>query len=170
MFGSRLARRSRSSHVCAMTHYEVLQVPVHATSAQIKTQYYKLCKVLHPDAKRHPTARSETPPVAFHQLTEAYETLRNEERRRAYDRSMALTSHKRVPFPASDIWHQQSPMRRGSHEHWIKLARSPRRFEDEQKRRSRAEEQRREDDVLMRMRMFVICTVSLSCIWSYFQS
>ncbi len=62
-------------------YYKILQVPVTATSAEIKAAYRRLAKIYHPDKNYAGYSDEET----FKQIKEAYETLINPQRRARYD-------------------------------------------------------------------------------------
>ena len=68
-------------------HYQVLGIPVHATKIQIKQAYFRLSKVYHPD--RHFSSglgeMKEPLEQIFYRITQAYETLMNDELRKPYD-------------------------------------------------------------------------------------
>lgn len=66
----------------ARDHYIVLGIPRGASTEQIKTAYRRGAKRLHPDAC------GGTHPDAFRELTDAYETLSDEKKRRAYDAAL----------------------------------------------------------------------------------
>jgi len=51
-----------------------------ATQEQIKTTYFRLSKIYHPDVCRDPKGKEK-----FVLISKAYETLGNEEKRREYD-------------------------------------------------------------------------------------
>lgn len=61
-------------------YYEVLGVNRNATVAEIKSAYRKKALEYHPDRNKTPEAESK-----FKQVTQAYEILGNEEKRRTYD-------------------------------------------------------------------------------------
>ena len=65
----------------ATDYYALLGVPTDATTAQIKSAYRKLAKQYHPDVNDSPDAAER-----FRQITEAYDTLTDPDRRRRYDR------------------------------------------------------------------------------------
>jgi molecular chaperone DnaJ len=73
----------------ARDYYIVLGIPRGASPEQIKTAYRRGAKRLHPDIC------AGTHSEAFRELTDAYETLSDEKRRRAYDATL-----KRDAFPA----------------------------------------------------------------------
>ncbi|WP_181186181.1 J domain-containing protein [Alkalicoccus urumqiensis] len=60
------------------TYYDVLNVSPQADAGEIKAAYYRLVK----------THSNEQDPFVFQQLTEAFQTLRDEARREVYDRSL----------------------------------------------------------------------------------
>ena len=65
----------------ATDYYALLGVPPDATSAQIKSAYRKLAKQYHPDINDSSDAAEK-----FREITEAYDTLTDPDRRRRYDR------------------------------------------------------------------------------------
>ncbi len=65
----------------APDYYEVLGVPRDADPQQIKKAYRKLAMRYHPDRSDQTDAEAR-----FKEVTEAYEVLRDEEKRRLYDR------------------------------------------------------------------------------------
>ncbi len=62
-------------------HYAVLGVPRSASAAQITSAYRKLVRSLHPDARPEDPAAAED----LADVLAAYDTLRDEGRRAAYD-------------------------------------------------------------------------------------
>jgi len=68
------------------THYEVLAVADNAQSAEIKNAYYELARRYHPDKFRRQAAGSmHAIDSAFARITQAYETLMDDKRRKNYD-------------------------------------------------------------------------------------
>lgn len=66
------------------THYEILGLPRTATKDQIKRRYRQLVRKYHPDVAQD----KEAAKAAFIQITEAYNTLINDDRRVIYDASL----------------------------------------------------------------------------------
>ncbi len=71
----------------ATTHYEVLKVDDKAQSAEIKHAYYEIARRYHPDKFRQQAASSMHALLdsAFARITQAYETLTDDKRRKSYD-------------------------------------------------------------------------------------
>lgn len=68
-------------------HYETLGVAQGASLDEVRRTYLKLARDRHPDRFTDPAEKAEAHDF-FQQLTEAYNTLSNEERRRAYDQEL----------------------------------------------------------------------------------
>lgn len=91
--GKGVGRRSFSTsarspaRAAALDFYSTLQVPRGATQAQIKSQFYKLSKELHPDVNPSEDAKKR-----FQEVSEAYATLGTPANRRTYDRQSAPSS------------------------------------------------------------------------------
>jgi curved DNA-binding protein len=61
-------------------YYSILEVPRDADAEAIKKAYRRLARKYHPDVSKEPEAEAR-----FKELGEAYETLKDEEKRAAYD-------------------------------------------------------------------------------------
>ncbi|MET0328836.1 MAG: DnaJ domain-containing protein, partial [Luteimonas sp.] len=61
-------------------YYEILGVEPNAGDAEIKTAYRRLARKYHPDVSKEPGAED-----TFKSVNEAYEALRDPEKRKAYD-------------------------------------------------------------------------------------
>jgi len=82
-------------------HFEFLGVPRSATEAQVKEAYFRLARPLHPDSNRDPgladlQAKRE---AAFHRLSQAYETLRDPQKRGRYEADLDARTPRRPPPP-----------------------------------------------------------------------
>ena len=88
-------RAFRSSSGCKnrIDYYEVLGVARNASAKDIKKAYYQLAKKHHPDTNKDPEAHKK-----FQQVSEAYEVLSDESKRREYD---SFGSSPSNPFAAS---------------------------------------------------------------------
>src|SRR5213595_2032793 len=67
-------------------YYKVLGVPKDATAAEIKKTYRKLAREFHPDANKG-DAKAED---RFKDISEAYDVLSDEKRRKEYDEARTL--------------------------------------------------------------------------------
>jgi hypothetical protein len=75
----------------ARTHYEVLGVACEISAPELKTVYYQLARRYHPDRFRKSAA--ELAPrieAAFARITQAYDTLRNDQLRASYDAKLEV--------------------------------------------------------------------------------
>lgn len=64
-----------------LSFYDILQINENASSAEIKSAYRKLCKILHPDLHNN----SKEANVIFNLLHDAYETLSDPVKKRNYN-------------------------------------------------------------------------------------
>ncbi|KAJ0173102.1 hypothetical protein K1T71_011278 [Dendrolimus kikuchii] len=75
---------SISPRICA-NHYDVLGITPKATQSDIKSAYYKLSKVYHPDK-----SDDEASAKKFRAITEAYEVLGNVKLKKMYDKGLLV--------------------------------------------------------------------------------
>lgn len=66
-------------------HYSILRISPNASAAQIKTAYYKLSLIHHPDKNKGTTESQDK----FSAISEAYQVLSDKEKRFRYDRTLA---------------------------------------------------------------------------------
>ncbi|CRG85446.1 DnaJ domain protein [Talaromyces islandicus] len=76
------------------THYETLNVPVTATAAEIKKQFYALSLKHHPDRNRSDPNATER----FANISSAYQTLRDSSKRARYDRDHGIAATSQHPM------------------------------------------------------------------------
>ncbi|CAN1269498.1 Chaperone protein dnaJ 20, chloroplastic [Linum perenne] len=74
-----------------VTFYDLLGIPVTATTSEIKQAYRKLARKYHPDVS--PPEKLEEHTKHFLRVHEAYETLSDFESRAKYDRDLACGFH-----------------------------------------------------------------------------
>jgi curved DNA-binding protein CbpA len=87
-------------------YYAILGVLPGATLSEIKRAYRKLAKQYHPDVNNNPDAAER-----FRELTEAYDTLTDPDRRRRYDRLHGTGSNT---TGAGNSWRQQTSSGNGT--------------------------------------------------------
>ena len=91
-----------------MSYYVILGISPEADADAIRVAYRKLARCFHPDRGRGSSTER------FLQITEAYETLSDPQRRQRYDRSL----HRPLPMwaPAEQISAEPEPLApRGFH-------------------------------------------------------
>jgi molecular chaperone DnaJ len=91
-------------------YYSALGVPKDASQAEIKKTYRKLARQYHPDANKGDTAAEEK----FKEISEAYDVLSDEKKRKEYDEARTLFGNGGfrvpggagggVPFDLSDLF------------------------------------------------------------------
>jgi len=92
-------------------HFEFLGVPRTATEAEVKEAYFRLARPLHPDSNRDPgladlQGKRE---AAFHRLSQAYETLRDPQKRGRYEADLDARAPRRRPEPTPPPPSEPSP-------------------------------------------------------------
>jgi len=88
-------------HVSPTEFYDIMGLTPKATSEQIKSTYFKLSKIYHPDVCKDPGGVEK-----FVLISKAYEVLGNEERRREYDRGILNPLDERSGHAASRSKHE----------------------------------------------------------------
>ena len=92
------------------TYYELLQVPREASSAEIKQAFRQIIARYHPDKVQHLGAEfQELAQVRSAELTTAYKTLIDADRRAEYDRMLCGGSPPSEPFAAPTGPHVPPP-------------------------------------------------------------
>ncbi|XP_003742950.1 dnaJ homolog subfamily C member 30, mitochondrial [Galendromus occidentalis] len=90
------------------THYDCLELPLSATSKEIKSAFYRLSMKHHPDKNLDKEDSAEK----FRRVSEAYRVLSNEETKRLYDAELRNTSASPASFGGSPV---RKPSMRGAH-------------------------------------------------------
>src|SRR5215471_18524349 len=89
-------------------YYAILVIPPDATPGEIKRAYRKLAKQYHPDLNNNPDAAER-----FRELTEAYDTLIDPDRRRRYDQLHGTHTGRTTPG-AGNSWRQHTSSGNGT--------------------------------------------------------
>lgn len=88
-------------------YYEILGVPRNAGEKEIKAAYHRLARSLHPDKAATPQER-ERVEQEFALISQAYNTLKDKDKRAAYDRTLDAQQQRMMaggagaPRPATD--------------------------------------------------------------------
>lgn len=150
------------------TFYEVLQVPHDSNLKEIKSQYYKLCKLLHPDTKTDGKSNE------FHDLLRAYETLKDPIKRREYDRSLALIKYKPPETSLKDFEFKSKQadgnFKNGSMDFWSKMAAAKQSNSGRKENETDNLQERIEDIRVFRNRVIVIGAILIGYWISTFRS
>lgn len=81
------------------TYYQILELPVNATVKDIKLQFKKLLKKYHPDM--NPNLEEDAKQKnqeKFMEIVEAYDTLKDIKKKKAYDRTLRGGANSRSPM------------------------------------------------------------------------
>src|ERR1041384_5185583 len=90
-------------------YYKILGVPRTAAEDEIKKSYRKLARKYHPDVSKEPNAKEK-----FQEVSEAYETLKDKEKRADYDNLGRFNPGQ--DFQPSQDWYQRFGDRFGATE------------------------------------------------------
>lgn len=88
-----LRQLATSAATAPVNHYKTLGLTAKATQTEIKSAYYNLSKVFHPDV----SGENQEAAIKFRQITSAYEILGNVKLRKMYDRG--LLPHDSTFYP-----------------------------------------------------------------------
>ena len=80
-------------------YYRILDLAQNASQAEIKAQYRRLARECHPDVSEGPQSAER-----FKSITEAYETLSDEDKRASYDNELAERYQKTQTIPNSSLF------------------------------------------------------------------
>ncbi|CAN6485335.1 unnamed protein product [Victoria cruziana] len=107
----RLPPRSAPPFSSSASHYDVLGVPIGASSEEIKAAYRKLARSVHPDVAA--VGRKDACADEFMRIHSAYSTLSDPEKRASYDskllhvrfgRSASFSSYSRRTWETDQCW------------------------------------------------------------------
>lgn len=80
-------------YATAQNYYQILDVPLHASLADIKAQFRKLLKKFHPDLNSHLSVEEKDDnSKKYTEMVLAYDTLKDAKRRREYDAKIGRRS------------------------------------------------------------------------------
>jgi len=82
-----------------LSYYELLNIPPHASDAEIKAAYRRLALRYHPD--RNP-GRREQALMRFQQINEAYNEIKTREKRQKYNRFLKTNNIRPNRFAGND--------------------------------------------------------------------
>lgn len=140
------------------TFYEILQVSTDSNLKEIKSQYYKLCKLFHPDTK---IKKSTNNSQEFQDILIAFETLKDPKRRKEYDRSLAVTKYQTPQTSLKDF--EFKAKRPDSHDgkikFWSKMEFESRKKVEESGKEDELNKERLEEMKVFRDRILVVCTI-----------
>lgn len=163
--------------------YEILQLPTNSSAKEIKSQYYKLSKLLHPDLKLTKSKSNSSydnynyneneNEIDFNDISRAYETLKDTKKRREYDRT--LENRNRIPktsHSTSTSSHQNfkdDPFHTvdNSKTFWSRI--DEKKFEDNLERERNLVFKRFEDNEIFCSRILIIGSVLIVYLFSTFK-
>ena len=105
VFNNNAKRYLSSVATAPVNHYKTLGLSSKATQSEIKSAYYKLSKVFHPDVN----GQNEEAAVKFRQITAAYEVLGNIKLRKMYDRGLLPRESTFYPDTTGEDFEEKKP-------------------------------------------------------------
>jgi molecular chaperone DnaJ len=122
-----------TNSVTAPTHYELLEVPFGATTAEIKQSFRRLAKIFHPDRHTNSTQQAQFL-KKFQVISAAYEVLSDDHQRRVYDQTLRYGSNTNQTSRADRTEaaqkqyrqnRQKDPQREDTLDEWVKRVYTP---------------------------------------------
>jgi curved DNA-binding protein CbpA len=95
------AKEEPSDEGATTQYYDLLQVVSDATLSELKSAYHQRARECHPDKQQ--TAPMNTTNTRFRRIQAAWECLRHEDSRRAYDESLRVLTAKQQARRANAI-------------------------------------------------------------------
>ena len=86
--------------MAAANHYELLQITPEASTPELRQAFRRLSKRFHPDTTELPETEAQE---GFRRLQQAYLTLSDPERRRAYDATLRAVTSAERPMPRTTV-------------------------------------------------------------------
>lgn len=154
-----LSNNANKNNKNTLSFYQLLGVSPQASTKEIKSQYYKLCKKTHPD-----TGDQKASTNFFISLTEAYNTLKDPKLRREYDRQRAIVKYEATPTTSTKTSPSATFKSTEIPEKWT----TPRNKESLQKEAAEREQEDKLDSSVRRNRFLILGAVTFGYLLSCF--